>query len=152
MNRQRRKRLLRRLRARAWHAARHHYMLVITTTLLLLAGAASVGAFKQDGPQQVERRVAAVAPQPVAPAAAVPVSAPRAPRLVMTYYIVDTQAMMDSFNMIKAELRHREWLEKSAFEVLLVRTPAEQVEAQKAIDDARERCTCAEFRVEDMRR
>jgi len=69
----------------------------------------------------------------------------------MTYYIVDSQAMMDSFNMMKTELRHREWLEKSAFEVLLVQTPAQQVEAQKAIDDARERCTCAEFHVEDLR-
>jgi hypothetical protein len=70
----------------------------------------------------------------------------------MTYYIVDSQAMVDSFNTMKTELRHKEWLEKSAFEVLLVRTPDEQVQAQKAIDDARERCVCAEFHVEDLRK
>jgi hypothetical protein len=127
-------------------------MLAFTAALLVLAGAASLGAFNTDEPKlQLDRRVIAVAPTyPDAPM--IPARSVATPRLVMTYYIVDTQAMMDSFNMIKAELRHREWLEKSAFEVLLVRTPAEQVEAQKAIDDARERCTCAEFRVEDMRR
>src|SRR4051812_23252399 len=151
MNRPRPKRLLRRLRFRASHAARHHYMLVFSAALLLLAAAASMGAFHKDEPElQLERRVIAVAPQrPMAPV--LPVNAPQAPRLVMTYYIVDSQQMMDSLNTMKTELRHREWLEKSAFEVMLVRSPAEQVEAQKAIDDARERCVCAEFHVEDLR-
>jgi len=126
-------------------------MLAFTAALLLLAGAASLGAFHRDEPElQLERRVIAVAPQrPMAPV--VTVNVPQAPRLVMTYYIVDSQEMMDSFNTMKTELRHREWLEKSAFEVMLVRNPAEQVEAQKAIDDARERCVCAEFHVEDLR-
>lgn len=126
-------------------------MLAFSAALLILAGAASIGAFNHDERElQLERRVIAVAPQrPMAPI--LPVGAPQAPRLVMTYYIVDTQEMMDSFNMMKTELRHREWLEKYAFEVLLVRGPAEQVEAQKAIDDARERCVCAEFHVEDLR-
>ena len=145
------RRLARRLRFRAWHAARHHYMVAVTAVLLLLAGAASLGAFsKADAELDLDRRVIAVAPRPMAPA--IPVNVQRAPRLVMTYYIVDSQEMMDSFNTMKTELRHREWLEKSAFEVLLVRNSAEQVEAQKAIDDARERCVCAEFHVEDLRR
>jgi hypothetical protein len=126
-------------------------MLAVSAALLLLAGAASIGAFRGDERQfDLERRVIAVAPQqPMAPI--LPVNAPQAPRLVMTYYIVDSQEMMDSLNATKTELRHREWLEKSAFEVMLVRNSAEQVEAQKAIDDARERCVCAEFHVEDLR-
>jgi hypothetical protein len=144
------KRSLRRLRMRAWHALRHHYMFGVTAVLLLLAGAGSLGAFsKADAELQLERRVIAVAPeQPPAPA----VSAPRQPRLVMTYYIVDTQEMLDSFNMIKVELRHREWLEKSAFEVLLVRTPDDEAQARVAIEDARRRCVCAGFFVEDLRK
>ena len=150
--RRRPSRLLRRLRFRAWHAARHHYMAGFTAIVLLVAGAASLGAFsKPDEELLLDRRVIAVAPRPPA-APGVPINAPRTPRLVMTYYIVDSQAMVDSFNMMKAELRHKEWLEKSAYEVLLVRNPDEQVQAQKAIDDARERCVCAEFRVEDLRR
>jgi hypothetical protein len=149
--RQRPIRLARRLRLRALHAARHHYMVGFTAVLLLLAGAASLGAFSQTEPElQLERRVIAVAPQPAAPA--LPVNSPRAPRLTMTYYIVDSQEMMDSFNMMKTELRHREWLEKSAYEVLLVRTPQEEALAFRAIEEARERCTCAAFMVEDLRR
>jgi hypothetical protein len=145
-------RTLRRLRVRALHAARHHYMLAVTATLLVVAGAAGLGAFTAGPPDlRLDQRVIAVAPTVAAPAPAVPVNAPRPPRLVMTYYIVDSQALMDSLNAVKGELRHREWLEKSAFEVLLVRSPADQVEAQKAIDDARERCVCAEFHVEDLR-
>jgi hypothetical protein len=143
--------MARRLRFRAWHAARHHYMVAFSAALLLLAGAASLGAFSpHEDELQLDHRVIAVAPRPLAPA--VPISAPSAPRLVMTYYIVDSQEMMDSFNTMKTELNHREWLQKSAFEVLLVRGPAEQVQAQKAIDDARERCVCAEFHVEDLRK
>ena len=150
--RQRPGRLVRRLRLRALHAARHHYLTIFTAALLLHAGAASLGAFTQDEPElQLERRVIAVAPQqPAAPA--VPVNAPRAPRLTMTYYIVGTQEMMDSFNTMKTELRHREWLEKSAYEVLLVRTPEEEALAFRAVEEARERCTCAAFVVEDLRR
>jgi hypothetical protein len=53
---------------------------------------------------------------------------------------------------MKTELRHREWLEKSAFEVLLVRSPEDLALANRAVDEARERCVCAEFRVEDLRR
>lgn len=151
MTRPRPKRLLRRLRFRAWHAARHHYMLAFSAALLVLAGAAGMGAFKHDEQElQLDRRVIAVAPKhPVAPI--VPSRQLSTPRLVMTYYIVDTQEMMDSFNAMKLELRQREVLAKNAFEVLLVRTPAEQVEVQKAIDDARERCVCAGFHVEDLR-
>jgi len=153
MNRQgtlrpRPRRTLRRLRLRAWHAARHHYMFGFTAVLLLLAGGASLGAFDRTEPElQLGRRVVAIAPpQPVTR-----VDAPQPPKLVMTYYVVGTQEMVDSFNMAKTELRHREWLEKSAFEVLLVRTPEEQAAAFRAIEDARERCVCLEFRVEDLR-
>jgi hypothetical protein len=150
---QRPKRLLRRLRFRAWHAARHHYMVAFTGALLLVAGAASLGAFSQpEQDLQLERRVIAVKPQPPITAPIVSVNAPRAPRLVMTYYIVNSQEMMDSFNTMKTELRHREWLEKSAYEVLLVRTPEDEASAFRAIQEARERCVCAEFHVEDLRR
>lgn len=126
-------------------------MFAFTAALLLLAGAASMGAFQSDEPElQLERRVIAVAPrQPLAPLR--PSVSVATPKLVMTYYIVDSQAMMDSFNTMKTELRHREWLEKSAFEVLLVRTPEDEALALRAIDEGRERCVCAEFRVEDMR-
>src|SRR5262245_4376660 len=114
MNGQRARRRLRRLGLRAWYAARHHYMVAFSAALLVVAGAASLGAFRADERElQLERRVVAVAPQPVAPAPAVPVNAPRPARLVMTYYIVDSQEMMDSLNAVKVELRHREWLEKS---------------------------------------
>jgi hypothetical protein len=149
--RQRPGRLARRLRFRAWHAVRHHYMAGFSAVLLLLAGAASLGSFSKPDPElDLDRRVIAVAPRPIAPAVSINIQ--RTPRLVMTYYMVDSQEMVDSFNMIKTELRHKEWLEKSAFEVLLVRTPDEQVQAQKAIDDARERCVCAEFHVVDLRK
>jgi len=125
-------------------------MVAFSAVLLMLAGAASLGAFSQHADDlQLERRVKAVAPRLIAPASSV--NLPATPRLVMTYYIVNSQEMMDSFNTMKTELRHKEWLEKSAFEVLLVRTPDEQVQAQKALDDARERCVCAEFHVEDLR-
>ena len=40
---------------------------------------------------------------------------------------------------------------KIAFEVLLVRTPEDEAAATHAIDEARERCVCAEFHVEDLR-
>jgi hypothetical protein len=126
-------------------------MVAFTAALLLLAGSASLGAFSQpDEELELDRRVIAVAPRPPAPI--IPVNASRAPRLVMTYYIVGTQAMMDSFNTVKTELRHREWLEKSAFEVLLVQTPEEEALAYQTIEQARERCTCAGFHVEDLRR
>jgi hypothetical protein len=144
-------RFARRSRFRAWHVARHNYMFAFSAALLMLAGAASLGAFHDDQPSlRLDRRVIAVAPRytdaPMAPSRPV-----ASPRLVMTYYIVDTQEMMDSLNSIKSELRHREWLERNAFEVMLVRNGAEQVEAQRAIDDARVRCVCAEFHVQDLR-
>ena len=144
------RRMLRRLRYRAQHAARHHYMFAVTLLLLVAAGAASLGAFsKHDDELQLERRVVAV-PQP-ATRPAVPVNAPQAPRLIMTYFIVDTQATLESFAMMKSELRHREWLERNAFEVVMARTPEELTQAYRAIDEARQQCVCAEFHVEDAR-
>jgi hypothetical protein len=126
-------------------------MLAFSTALLLLAGAASLGAFSSEAPElQLERRIIAVAPrEPMAPIA--PSRQVSTPKLVMTYYLVDTQQMMDSFNTMKTELHHREWLQRSAFEVLLVRTPEEEGMAFEAIEKARQHCVCAEFLVEDFR-
>ena len=140
---------IRRARLRAWHAVRHNYLLGFTAALLVLAGAASVGAISTTGPGlDLEQRLVVVPSMLVtAPRA----DAPQPPRLVMTYYLVSSQALMDTFNTVKGELRHREWLEKSAFEVLLVRTPEEQQRAQAQIEEARRNCTCLEFRIEDLR-
>jgi hypothetical protein len=48
-------------------------------------------------------------------------------------------------------MRHREYLGRYDYGVVLMRTPEDETLALQLIDEARERCVCAEFLVEDLR-
>jgi hypothetical protein len=127
--------------------------LVLTAVVLAIAGAASVGAFQST--ESVRRPATAKAAkaeplQPVDPYVTPLNSFSIQPNLVMTYYLVDSVEMRDAFNRMKDELRHREWLSKSYFEVLLISSPEDESRARALIDEQK-RVPLGAFVVEDLR-
>ncbi len=71
--------------------------------------------------------------------------------LVITYYLVDTQAAMEALLVTETQLVHREWLRKNDMEVFLVVDELGEELARQAYEAARLRAPFAHFELIDLR-
>jgi hypothetical protein len=69
----------------------------------------------------------------------------------VTYFLVDSPEDVDAVNAAESQMVQREWLSKAAIEVLLARTPEEEEEAMRLVEEARRRAPAARVVVEDLR-
>ena len=136
------------LASRAGHGAvwaASSLSLLVSATALLIAGAAALGAFDADS--------SARAPEPTeGPRIALSYTPePDSGPLVITYYLVDTQAAMESLLVTENQLVHREWLRKNDMEVFLVVDEQGEEVARQAYEAARLRAPFAHFELVDLR-
>ena len=140
-------RALRALASRAGHGvvrSGSSLSLIVSATALLIAGAAALGAFDSGS--------SARAPDPTAgPRIALSYTPEPDSGLVITYYLVDTQAAMEALLVTENQLVHREWLRKNDMEVFLVVDKQGEEMARQAYEAARLRAPFAHFELVDLR-
>jgi hypothetical protein len=129
-------------------------MVSFTALALIAAGAGALGYFDQtEEPVQPRQAVVAPtrtpAPTIVATAAAVYPVEP----LTVTYYLVDNEGDLHALERYEDDMIFREILEKDAIEILLIRNEAEQAEADRVLDEAKQRLEASGFilEVRDLR-
>jgi len=117
----------------------------VSASALLIAGAAALGAFDSESSPR--------APDPTAgPRIALSYTPePDSGPLVITYYLVDTQAAMEALLVTENQLVHREWLRKNEVEVFLVVDEQGEEMARRAYEAARLRAPFAHFELVDLR-
>jgi hypothetical protein len=119
--------------------------LIVSATALVIAAAAALGAFDADSsarrpdPTEGPRIALSYTPEPD--------SGP----LVVTYYLVDTQAAMEAMLVTENQLVYREWLRKNDMEVLLVVDEQGEAAAREAYEAAMKRSPFAHFELVDLR-
>jgi len=129
----------------AGHALRLYYMFAFSGIALLLAVAVALGAFGFTDQKGPARRVATSTDLP-----AVVARAPVAP-LVLTYYLVASEAQQALMYSLEDQLWNREWLQSSKIEVLVARDSSEEEAAYREIAAARVRSSLTRVVVEDLR-
>jgi hypothetical protein len=130
-----RRRRLRWLRAKAWRITRTQWLMSFPLLALTVAGAAALGAF-DPRPQQPPPRVDAASYIPTPIVFSTPVGFIPTQELVVTFILVsrpEEAAALDSF---ENGLIWREILQYGTFEILMVRSEAEETEAMRRIADA----------------
>jgi hypothetical protein len=149
------RRTIKRVRLRTWRALRTYPSLVLTAVVLAIAAAGALGLLQENESRSEPASVPVAAKsaplQPIDPyVTPLDPFAPQTPTLVMTYYLTDSPVIRDAFNTMKDELRFREWLSKSYFEVILITTPEEEAQARDLIEHE-SRVPLGAFIVEDLR-
>jgi hypothetical protein len=136
------------LASRAGHGAvraASSLSLIVSATALLIVAAAALGAFdsgssaRMPDPTPGPRLALSYTPEPD--------DGP----LVITYYLVDSQAAMEALLVTENQLVHREWLRKNDMEVLLVVDEHGEQIAREAYEAARRRSPFARFELVDLR-
>ena len=129
-------------------AVRANYMFGFSAAALVVAAAAGVGGLGSLG---VETKGKAPPSQPVAVISAPAPSGPAQP-LAMYYLLVSSEEQAAVFAGVENTIVNREALWAFAFEVLVVRTPDEEREALRVVEEARRRAPGVRLTVEDLRR
>jgi hypothetical protein len=127
-------------------ALRNHYMFGFSVAALAVAAYGASGGFESDPDTAATAVPASVNSPPPAPAAT---SNPRP--LVVTYFLVGSEEHRSLLHGVEDQLTYREYLSQAALEVLVVKTPAEETEALRIIDDARTSYPFTRFLVVDLR-
>jgi hypothetical protein len=136
------------LAMRAAHAAvraASSVSVIVSATALLIAGAAALGAFDSGSSARPPEPTAA--PRVAFSYTPEPDSGP----LVITYYLVDTQAAMEALLVTETQLVNREWLRKNDIEVILVADEQGEAVALRAYEAAKRRSPFAQFELVDLR-
>jgi hypothetical protein len=136
------------LASRAGHGvvkAASSLSLIVSATALLIAAAAALGAFDADSGARMPE------PTPGPRIALSYTPEPDSGPLVITYYLVDTQAAMEALLVTENQLVHREWLRKNDMEVLLVVDEQGEAVARQAYEAAKKRSPFAQFELVDLR-
>jgi hypothetical protein len=133
-----------RLGASAWRTLRPLSLHAFTAVAPAIAGAARLGAFEGDPGRPLEQ---GATPAPASQPAVSPSTRP----LLITCYLVCSEERRALLHAVEDQLTYREYLSQAALEVLVVRTPAEEAQALRIIDEARSIYPFTRFAVEDLR-
>lgn len=129
-----------------WRLARDFGLFGLSAITLLAAGTLALGAF---GITDQERPASGAAMTTELPPLAVS-NAPVAP-LVLTYYLVASEAQQASLYAAESRMWNREYLQTSKLEVLVARDREEEEAAYREIEAARARSSFTRVVVEDLR-
>jgi hypothetical protein len=124
-------------------------MLGLSAAALSVAAYGALGGFERDTDTAVTTSSPASASTTSQPSQSVSGSNPRP--LVVTYFLVGSEEHRGLLHGVEDHLTYREYLSQAALEVLVVRTPAEETQALRIIDDARASQPSTRFVVEDLR-
>lgn len=133
-------------RARAASVLRQNYMLVFTLGALAIAFAVGSGVFSGGSSRPVR-----VAAEPTVALVLTPRFDPNGTRFTITYFLVSTESSQYALRATEAQMGFREVLRTNHFEVLLVRTPEEELAAMREVDLGRVRAPAAVVVVVDLR-
>ncbi len=124
-------------------------MLGFSGVALIAAAAVALGGFGNGGERGGSRHGVERVPEAATSVVAGAIST--APRLVLTYYLVDSPEEQSLLYSTEDEMWNREYLQTSKIEVLLARDQTEEAAAFAEVAAAKLRSTTTTVLVEDLR-